>query len=193
MGWGGVPAVQSYRALTRPTLGPARGRKISGALLTLGCVLLMNCGGQSRLVAPTASPPAANAETAPTPLSAPTNTFAAPQIGEIIWTASTDPTTNAPIEPVARYSSDAPRIIAAVPARTLTAGSRVEANWKYNNTSLDAFTILLVPPENVGETWINVHIDRDPEVPWPEGVYEVTISLDGAAMQHAAVEVTGRA
>ena len=191
MGWGRFPTIRFHLALTRTADGSTRGRTIQGVLLLLGCSLLASCGGQSRLVAPTASPPVPNAEMRATPLSAPTNRIGSPQIGEIIWTASTDPTTNAPIEPVASYRADAPRIIAAVPARALTAGSRVEANWEYNNTSLDAFTVLLVPSENVGETWINVHIDRDPEVPWPEGVYQLTISIDGAAMQNAAVEVNG--
>ena len=37
--------------------------------------------------------------------------------------------------------------------------------------------------------WISFYIERDPDVPWPVGTYEVTVSLDGATVQQAAVEV----
>jgi hypothetical protein len=126
-------------------------------------------------------------------LATPASTIASPQIGEIVWTTATDPASNAPIEPVTSYRSDATRIIAAAPIRALPAGSRIEATWEYNNTSLDPFATQLFPPETLNETWITMHIDRDPEVPWPEGQYKITISLDGVAMQHAAVEVLQQA
>jgi hypothetical protein len=112
------------------------------------------------------------------------------QIGDIVWATSTDPASNAPIDAVSSYRPNAPRIIAAVRTRALTAGSTVEATWEYNDTSLDAFTTRLTPPGSGGEQWISFHIARDPEVPWPVGTYELAISLDGIIVQQAAVEVS---
>jgi hypothetical protein len=111
------------------------------------------------------------------------------RIGRIVWATETDPVTHEPIEPVSSYRPDAPRIIAAVQAQALS-GSVVEATWKYNDTSLDAFTTRLVPTGSGAERWLSFHIARDPGVPWPVGTYEVTVSLDGTPMQQSAVDVS---
>jgi hypothetical protein len=71
----------------------------------------------------------------------------------------------------------------------LPTGSSVEANWEYNDTSLDAFTTRLTPADTGANQWISFYIERDPEVEWPVGTYEVRISLDGATVHEAAVEV----
>ena len=95
-----------------------------------------------------------------------------------------------PIEPVSSYRPDAPRIIAAMQTFALSAGSTVEATWEYNDTSLDAFSTRLAPADSSAESWISFYIDRDPDVPWPVGTYEVTVSLNGTIVQQAAIEVT---
>jgi hypothetical protein len=112
------------------------------------------------------------------------------RVGQIVWTTATDPATNAPLEQVSSYRPDAPRIIASVQTGALTAGSVVEATWEYNDSSLDAFTTRLTLTDSAAEHWLSFHIARDPEVPWPVGTYEVTISLDGAPAQEAAVDVS---
>ena len=71
----------------------------------------------------------------------------------------------------------------------LSAGSSLEATWEYNDTSLDAFTTRLAPADSGADQWVSFYIERDPEVEWPVGTYEVKISLDGATVQQAAVEV----
>ena len=151
---------------------------------------LIGCGGEPRLVPP-ANPspevvPTSPASAAATPVSA----MMESQIGDIVWATSTDPASNMPVDTVTSYRPDAPRIIAAVRTRGLSAGSTVEATWEYNNTSLDAFTTRLTPSASGAEQWISFHIARDPEVPWPVGTYELTITLDGAIVRQAAVEVT---
>ena len=112
------------------------------------------------------------------------------RIGPIVWATETDPVTHAPIDLVSSYRPDAPRIVAAVQTQELAAGSVVEATWEYNDTALDAFTTRLVPTESGAERWLSFHIARDPEVPWPVGTYEVTVSLGGTPMQQSAVDVS---
>jgi hypothetical protein len=112
-----------------------------------------------------------------------------PQIGGVVWSTSTDPATNAPVEPVSSYRPDALRIVAAAHTAELSPGASVEATWEYNDTSLDAFTTRLTPSERGAEQWISFYIERDPEVEWPVGTYEVKISLNGATVQQAALEV----
>ena len=72
----------------------------------------------------------------------------------------------------------------------LSAESALEATWEYNNTSLDAFSTRLVPASSAAESWISFHIERSPDVPWPVGTYQVTISLNGTTVQQASIDVT---
>ena len=120
----------------------------------------------------------------------PVSTAVATKVGPIVWATAVDPATGAPNQPVASYRSDAPQIIAVMQTSDLAAGSTVDATWEYNNTSLDAFATRLVPAASAAESWINFHIERSPDVPWPAGTYQVTVSLNGATVQQGSIEVT---
>jgi hypothetical protein len=152
--------------------------------------MLVSCGGEPRLVPPADQSPEAIANSTAVAAATPGSPAMESPIGDVVWATAIDPATNAPIEPVSSYRPDAPRIIAAVRTRALSAGSVVEAIWEYNDTSLDAFTTRLTPTESGAEQWISFHITRDPEVPWPVGRYEVAVSLNGAMVRQAAVEVS---
>jgi hypothetical protein len=115
---------------------------------------------------------------------------ATPGLGRIVWTAAIDQTTNAPTEPVSSYAPTAPRIIAAIPVGPLPAGSRIEATWEYNDSSLDAFTTQLFQSEMIDQVWITFHIERDPNVPWPIGTYEISVSVGETTVEVAEVEVS---
>jgi hypothetical protein len=149
-------------------------------------LLLAGCGGGTRLVAPVAATPTASAAATPTaaPLATP-----APSLGEIIWSTSVDPVTNAPADAVAYYRADAPRIAAAMPTRGIPSEASIQATWEYNDTPLEAFTTELERPGQIETTWISFYLDRDPETLWPEGVYAIAISLDGTEVRRATVEV----
>ncbi|MBW3631649.1 MAG: hypothetical protein KY456_01340 [Chloroflexi bacterium] len=149
----------------------------------------MSCGGEPRLVPPNDQSRSRTIEISAVPAATPRAT-AASSLGRVIWTDEIDESTNAPVEPVSSYPPTAPRIIAAIPAQSLPAGSRIEAAWEYNDTTLDAFTTELSQAEVIDQTWIAFHIERDPAVAWPVGTYEVRVSLDGTTMQVAAVEVS---
>jgi hypothetical protein len=159
------------------------------ALLALGCGLLASCGGEPRLVPPAESSQHIVANTPRAAAATPAATSMAPRVGEVVWATATDPATNAPIDLVFSYRPDILRIVAAVHLNALPTGSTLEATWEYNDTSLDAFTTHLTLPESGADQWISFYIDRDPEVEWPVGTYEVKISLDGTPVQQAAIEV----
>jgi hypothetical protein len=169
-----------------PTRAPLR-----AACLALGCGLLVSCGGsEARLMPPAEpSPQVIATSTAVTPAT-PVAVAIESQVGNVVWTTATDPATNEPVDQVSSYRPDAPRIIAAVQTRGLTAGSVVEATWDYNDTSLDAFATRLTLTGNGAELWLSFHIARDSDVPWPVGQYEVTISVNGNRVQQAAVDVS---
>lgn len=112
-----------------------------------------------------------------------------PTLGTVIWTTDLDPSTGAPADEVSQYAPDAPRLIAALPATALPAGAMVNAAWFYNDTSLDAFNTTLTLPDRAAKRWVDFRLSREDDVPWPAGVYEVVITLDGAEVQRASVLV----
>jgi hypothetical protein len=150
----------------------------------------VSCGGEPRLVPPGDQSPSPAIELSAVPVATP-RANVTPTVGQIVWTAAIDETSNAPIEPVSSYLPTAPRIIAAAPVQSLPDGSLIEATWEYNDTSLDAFTTELSRSEMIDQAWVTFHIERDPGVDWPAGTYEVSVSLDGTMVQTAAVEVSG--
>jgi hypothetical protein len=94
-----------------------------------------------------------------------------------------------PAAGLTQLTSDAPRIVANVPAYVLPAGSQVSAAWSYNNTSLDAFATTLTIDQPQKEQWLTFQLSRNTETPWPTGVYEITVSLNGQVAQSASIEV----
>jgi hypothetical protein len=162
---------------------------LGAACLTLICIMLASCGGELRLV-PSAGPsPQVTTETPAEAGATPVSTAVATRFGQIVWATAVDQAMGAPIGPVQSYRPDAPRIIAVMQAYALPAGSIVEATWEYNDTSLDAFSTRLASADGGAESWISFHIERSPDVPWPVGTYEVTVSLNGTTVQQASVEV----
>jgi hypothetical protein len=113
-------------------------------------------------------------------------------LGDIVWASDIDPKTSAPVASVTRYAPDAPRLVAVTRAERLPAGSRIDATWDYNNTSLDALTTQVVTADQASDRWISFSIDRDPAVLWPVGSYDVAISLDGQVVQRSTVEVAAQ-
>jgi hypothetical protein len=154
--------------------------------------LLTACGGGPATVAPvTTTPPAETvlpATPAP-PTPAPATPISHPEgLGEVQW--STETWTDAtPVAGVTQLTSDVPRLVANVPAYSLPAGSQVSAAWSYNNTSLDAFATTLTVDRPQAEQWLTFQLSRNTESPWPTGVYEITISLNGQVAQSASIEV----
>lgn len=158
------------------------------ALIAAACVLLVGCG-ESQIVSPDAESGALQPGTPVAASSPPAAASPVPSLSEVVWATSADPVTNAPRDEVASFSPDAPRIAAFVLTGSLPAGSTIQAEWEYNDTTLDAFARQIVLPAATDRTWLSFHIDRDETEAWPAGVYEVSISLNGQSARHASVEV----
>jgi hypothetical protein len=156
----------------------------------ISLALLTACGGSPTMVAPaTSTPPVATVlpATPAVPASA-TPIPQPPGLGEVRW--SSEATTSAtPVPGVTQLTSDVPRIVANVPANALPTGSQVSATWTYNNTSLDAFATTLTIDQLQPEQWLTFQLSRNTDTPWPSGVYEITISLNGQVAQTSSIEV----
>lgn len=109
-------------------------------------------------------------------------------LGDIRWSGE-EATTATPAAGPTQLTTDVPRIIANVPAYSLAAGSQVSAAWSYNDTSLDAFATTLTIDQLQSEQWLAFQLSRSADTPWPVGVYQITISLNGQAAQTSSIEV----
>jgi hypothetical protein len=188
MGGSGVTLSHAHPLCMSWVSGNRTIQSLRAMLIAGGCALLISCGGPPLATPENASAPAEPGtpvvSTAPVPEASPVS-----PLGEVVWAASADPVTNAPQESVTTYSPEAPRISAFVLTTALPAGSAIEADWEYNDTSLDAFSRQIVVPTTTDQTWISFHIERGETEPWPAGIYEVTITLNGKSAREAAVEV----
>lgn len=152
--------------------------------------VLSSCGGTPTTDMPaTGTPPAGTVQPAtPPPPATATPTPRPSGLGEILWTG--DVVSNAtPAAGATQLNADAPRIVANVPAYSLPAGSQVSAAWSYNDTSLDAFATTLTIDQPQPEQWLEFQLSRNSDAPWPTGIYEITISLNGQVAQSSSVEV----
>jgi hypothetical protein len=157
------------------------------------CVFLMSCGGEARLVAPSPAPTEQAIAATPSPVATPATAVSAAAtpvpLGPLVWTTEVDPSTSAPRDAVTTFAPDALRIIAAVPVRGLPTGATLTASWSYNDTSLDAFATALTMTANADQSWVSFYIERSDDARWPEGVYEIVLSLDGQEIATSDVNV----
>jgi hypothetical protein len=157
------------------------------------CLGVASCGGESRLAVPASpelSPTSTPLPATPAPAE-PVSTPGAP-VGAIVWTTAADPETSAPVDSIDAFPDDAPQIVAATTLDAVPAGAQIVATWTYNDTSLDAFTTTLSPPESAQGHWVAFRLERAEDALWPSGTYQVTIAVNGELVESAAVEVIDR-
>lgn len=113
----------------------------------------------------------------------------AASVGPVVWATGVDPATKAPTNPVTTFAADAPAIYATLPVDRLTAGTTLGASWRYNGTPLESFLSMVTAETDLADIWAEFHITRSNAEPWPPGVYEITITVNGEGAQTATVAV----
>ena len=153
-------------------------------LVVLVCAAsaLSACRGDEPSLNPTATAPAASPSEAPH-----VGTPAA--IGPIAWAESVAEGSNAPVEIVDHFSTDASTIYAVVRATNLASGAVVSATWSFDETPLDTAASSVTPPAAYADGYIEFHLTRSADELWPDGTYAVQIALDGSVVQTSQVEV----
>ena len=115
------------------------------------------------------------------------------EIGPVVWATEIEPETKAPRAPLDVVPSDAPTIYATLPLASVRRGTSIVATWSYNGTPLEGLDSRVVADRDQRDVWIEFHIDRRVQEPWPEGTYTVEVTADGQLAQTAAVVVRARA
>lgn len=159
-------------------------RLASGLAAFCTVFILGGCGGsdaEPTLTAPPISTATTLANT-PTPLPA-------PSVGDVVWTASVEPDTNAPGEAVEKFNSNDPGIYAVVRVSNLPAGAVLSASWSYNGVPLDGVTSGVLAPSALFDGFVEFHISKSDDVEWPDGTYVINVLLNGDVKQVSQIEV----
>lgn len=168
-------------------LAPGRLARVLAPMFVVA--LLAGCGSADSTplaVTPLATAPGQSAIATP-PLATPTPRE--PQFSDIVWTSEwSDQPGEEPVA-VTELTPESPVIVALTRATALPIGAQLDATWTYNNTSLDAFSTSLVNDGSSDEVWLAFRLDRDPELLWPAGTYQVTLSLNGIEVKRGSVQV----
>ena len=147
-------------------------------------VILAGCGGNDGEPTPTV-PPISTATILPnTPTPIPP-----PSLGEVVWTATVEPGTNAPGDAVDQFNSNDPRIYAVVEVSNLPAGAVLSASWTYNGVPLEGVTSGVVPPTTFNGGFVEFHISKSEEDAWPDGSYVINVLFNGDVKQVSQIEV----
>jgi hypothetical protein len=171
------------KAITKVSWFNAR-RRLRCAVVAGLALMLTSCaeGDEEPANVPPASPTPSFDQ--PTPTGAPSAV-----IGEVVWALSVQPGTNAPDEVVDAFETSTRVIIAVVEVSNLPANSALSASWSYNGVPLDSMATGAVAQADVSAGYVEFRLERDDAVEWPDGTYEVALSLNGRTVRSAKVEV----
>ena len=112
-----------------------------------------------------------------------------PQFSDIVWTTAWSGAPGEEPVAVAEMRTESPAIIALVRAYMLPDGAQVDAAWTYNDTSLDAFATRTTTSGSSDDIWLAFRLDRNPDLLWPSGTYQVTLTFNGAEVARDAIPV----
>ncbi len=186
--WDG--AAGSPRQSTTRRIASLRGVVLCVAL----AVMLVGCGGDddpdptptSVPATESAAPPAESSGGTPTSTGGPQAAF-----GEIVWATSVDPQSKAPMDRVDRVPVDAASIYAVIPITRVAAGTELTADWTYNDTPIDGVSATAVVTDvSGGLIWVEFHLERSSDRPWPDGTYAIAIRQNGEVVAGGEVEVS---
>lgn len=155
-------------------------------VVAAGLIVLAGCGGgKGAMLTATAGSTATAMVVPPTSTPLPAST-----VGKVVWTASVDPTTNAPGNAVQAFPNDAPVLYAVVYVTNVRAGSVLSASWTYNDVALSGVVTSVVPTALYTGGYVQFHLARAASATWPAGTYKIEIALDGAPIRSATIDVT---
>ena len=138
----------------------------------IACLVLTGCGTDGGNPEPTAAP----ATSIPTA----TPAAALAGVGEIVWTASVVPETQAPVDEMAALPNDAPQVIAALPVEKLPAGTVLQAHWSIDGRPLPALDPEPVTvEEGLAGAWVTWTLQWAGNQPWPIGRLGIAVEING--------------
>jgi hypothetical protein len=162
-----------------------RGGKWLKGVLGLACSLsLVACGGDSE------PQPTPTAESTTQPTAASTTQAQAPlEVRPPVWSTGVDPADGSPVDSIEWVATDAPVVYAVFETTAIPAGTSFSIAWTMNGTPVPGLNPTLAMRVDAPAGWIEFHLDRTSETPWPEGVLEIKLTVDGEVVSTGSIEL----
>jgi hypothetical protein len=162
-----------------------RGGKWVNWVLVLVCSLfLIACGDD-------ADPePTPTQEATAQPTSAPTSQVQEPlEVQPPVWSTGVDPADGSPVDSIEWVSTDAPVVYAVFETTAIPAGTSFSIAWTMNGTPVPGLNPTLEMRVDAPAGWIEFHLDRTSETPWPEGILEIELTVNGEIVSSGSIEL----
>ena len=119
-------------------------------------------------------------------------------VGPVVFTTSVDPATQAPGKAVTDVPTTTSDIYAVLPLESVEPGAVIAATWSYNGTPITSLSSSITASSGGSNTWVAFQLQRvDTGTPqsrggmsWPDGTYQVTVTVNGQTAQQATLTVT---
>ncbi|MGE3797093.1 MAG: hypothetical protein AB7G88_04555 [Thermomicrobiales bacterium] len=112
-----------------------------------------------------------------------------PVLGPVVWSQSVESGTNEPVSPVSSFPDSAPVIFAVFPVERLSSGIVIRASWTFDGEALDGVGAeLAVTRDQIGG-WLEFHLERTSEDPWPDGEYGIALTTESVLIATGTVSV----
>jgi hypothetical protein len=112
-----------------------------------------------------------------------------PSVGAVVWSSAVQPETNEPVSPVESFPDTTSVLYAVFPIQRLPEGSTIRAFWTFNGTSLDGLDQEITSPRDQVSGWLEFHLERTGQEPWPDGTYAITLTSDSVQIATGEVVV----
>ena len=152
-------------------------------LLSLSLAACASGGGD---VVPTEVPPTL------TPTSTPSQPQIPLEIEPPVWTTGIDPADGSPVDTVEWFPTDSSVIYAAFETSEIAAGISFTISWAMNGVPVPGLNPTLEMTANTPAGWIEIHLNRTSDLPWPEGTLTIELKVGTDIVSTGSIELRDR-
>ena len=106
-----------------------------------------------------------------------------------VWTTGIDPVDGSPVDSVEWFSTDASVIYAAFQTSEIAEGTSFTISWIMNDVPVPGLNPTLEMTAGTPAGWIEIHLDRTSELPWPEGTLTIQLKVGNETVSTGSIEL----
>ena len=111
------------------------------------------------------------------------------EIAPPVWTSGINSSDGSPVDSVEVFPTDSDVIYAAFQTSAIRAGTEFTIAWVMNDVPVPGLNPTLAITADTPPGWIEIHLDRTSETPWPEGVLTIQLKIGSEIISTGTVEL----
>lgn len=112
-----------------------------------------------------------------------------PVLGPVVWATAVLPGTSEPTTPVDSFPVETSTIYAVFPVERIASGVVLRATWSFNGQTIPEVGAELTASRDLIGGWLEFHLVRDSDQPWPDGQYGISLSSESVLVATGSVAV----